>query len=109
MRMTAVRRSLNFVFTVALPRPIVITTSQIASLGPVPVTRILPPQSIEIFNVVEGRSVRPEALSADDDSGDQLEGASVKKRTKRRFAAFRRRLLKIGRRLCCWYAALTVD
>ncbi|CAI6373952.1 unnamed protein product [Macrosiphum euphorbiae] len=72
LRVAAVWRSLTFVFTVALPRPIVITTGQISALGPVPVTRILPPQSIEIVNVVEGRSVRPEALSADDNSGDQL-------------------------------------
>jgi len=72
-------------------------------------SRILPPQSKEIENVVEARSVRQEALSADGNSGDQREGASVKKRTKGSFAAFRRRLLKIGRRLCCWCAAPTAD
>ncbi|CAI6353042.1 unnamed protein product [Macrosiphum euphorbiae] len=43
LRVAAVRRSLNFVFAVYLPRPIVIKTGQISALGPIPVARILPP------------------------------------------------------------------
>ncbi|CAI6347386.1 unnamed protein product [Macrosiphum euphorbiae] len=99
LRVAAVSRSLNFVFAVYLPLPDVVRTGQIS-------VRILPPQ---IENVVETKSVRKEDSTEHDISGELKDGESVKKRSKGRFASFRRRLIKIGRRLCCWCSTPTVD
>ncbi|CAI6370663.1 unnamed protein product [Macrosiphum euphorbiae] len=84
--------------------------TQIAALRPVSVLRILPPRSIEVVDAVEESLVgldKPEAVSADDDKADRLQGAAVPKRTRRRHADFRSRLFKVGHRWCCWCGAPT--
>jgi len=84
----------------------------IAALRPVSLMRILSPRPIEVIDAVEESSVgldKPEAVSADNDKADRLQGAAVPKRTKRRHAAFRRRLFKVGHMRCCWCGAPTSD
>ncbi|CAI6367711.1 unnamed protein product [Macrosiphum euphorbiae] len=101
LRVAAISRSINFVFAVYLPRPVVVRlrTGHISA-------RILPPQ---IENVVETKSVRKEDSTDHDISGELKDGESVKKRSKGRFASFRRRLIKIARTLCCWCPSPTAD